>query len=317
MIKKDLSALEPESDACARAELSGMIASTAVIEVGERSWMSLSFKTENPAVAGRIFKLMKRLYSIAPEVFIKKTRKFKEHRYYTIALEENEKVQKVLKDTRILRHNAKGKIFFTNEVPGLFLSKQRYIKSYIRGVFLACGSISNPEKTYHLELVCRQKTYLNSLRELMEQYDIKASLITRKGSGVLYMKESESVAGFLNVIGAHKALLEIENIRIIKEMRNGVNRQVNCETANMNKTAAAAYEQIDNILLIKEMTGLHKLPKNLFEMAEVRLNYPELTIKELGEKMDPPVGKSGVYHRLKKLNQMAEELRNSGDNQKA
>ena len=85
----------------------------------------------------------------------------------------------------------------------------------------------------------------------------------------------------------------------------------------MNKTAAAAYEQIDNILLIKEKTGLHKLPKNLFEMAEVRLNYPELTIKELGEKMDPPVGKSGVYHRLKKLNQMAEELRNSGDNQKA
>ena len=121
----------------------------------------------------------------------------------------------------------------------------------------------------------------------MEQYDIKASLITRKGSCVLYMKESESVAGFLNVIGAHKALLEIENIRIIKEMRNGVNRQVNCETANMNKTAAAAYEQIDNILLIKEKTGLHKLPKNLFEMAEVRLNYPELTIKELGEKMDP------------------------------
>ena len=147
----------------------------------------------------------------------------------------------------------------------------------------------------------------------MEQYDIKASLITRKGSCVLYMKESESVAGFLNVIGAHKALLEIENIRIIKEMRNGVNRQVNCETANMNKTAAAAYEQIDNILLIKEKTGLHKLPKNLFEMAEVRLNYPELTIKELGEKMDPPVGKSGVYHRLKKLNQMAEELRDRGE----
>ena len=309
MIKKDLSALEPESDGCARAELSGMIASTAVIEVGERSRMSLSFKTENPAVAGRIFKLMKRLYSIAPEVFIKKTRKFKEHRYYTIALEENEKVQKVLKDTRILRHNAKGKIFFTNEVPGLFLSKQRYIKSYIRGVFLACGSISNPEKTYHLELVCRQKTYLNSLRELMEQYDIKASLITRKGSGVLYMKESESVAGFLNVIGAHKALLEIENIRIIKEMRNGVNRQVNCETANINKTVSAAVKQLGDITYIRDTVGLDYLPETLAEIAQVRLDRPDATLKELGESLDPQVGKSGVNHRLRKISTIAENLR--------
>ena len=122
-----------------------------------------------------------------------------------------------------------------------------------------------------------------------------------------------SIAGRRSGLDGNRSSLFYEAIRIIKEMRNGVNRQVNCETANMNKTAAAAYEQIDNILLIKEKTGLHKLPKNLFEMAEVRLNYPELTIKELGEKMDPPVGKSGVYHRLKKLNQMAEELRNSGE----
>lgn len=310
MIKKDLSTLELESDGCSRAELSGIIASIALITVSsESASMSLTLKTENPAVAGRVFKLMKSLYGIAPEVAIRKTRKFKEHRLYTITLMKDKKVQQVLKDTRILRHNAEKQIFFAGEVPGLFLSKQRYIKSYIRGVFLACGSISNPEKTYHLELVSRRKNYLASLNDLLAQYDIKSSLMVRKSNCVLYMKESDSVSGFLGLIGAHKALLEIENIRIVKEMRNDVNRQVNCETANMNKTAAAAYEQIDNILLIKDKIGLKKLPPNLYEMAEIRVNYPELTIKELGEKMDPPVGKSGVYHRIKKLNQIADSIR--------
>ncbi|MEG2896846.1 MAG: DNA-binding protein WhiA [Eubacterium sp.] len=309
-IKKDLSSLESETKGCKRAELSGIIASTALITVDENGEMVFTVKTENPAVAGRIFKLIKDLYQTASKVVIKKTKKFKEHRSYSVELSENEKVQRMLKDTRILKHNTKGQVFFTNEVPGFFISKQRYVKAYVRGVFIACGSISNPEKTYHLELVSKQKGYLKSIQEFLKHYDIKANFIQRKSSYVLYMKESESVAGFLNVIGAHKALLEIENIRIVKEVRNDVNRQVNCEMANMDKTMTAAYEQIHDILYIKEKIGLQKLTRNLYEMAEVRLNYRDLTIKELGEKMDPPVGKSGVYHRLKKLNQLAENLRN-------
>ncbi|MEG0378734.1 MAG: DNA-binding protein WhiA [Eubacterium sp.] len=310
IVKKDLSALEPETEGCKRAELSGIIASTSLISVDNAGKMEITITTENPAVAGRIFRIVKDLYQIAPKIAIKKTRKFKEHRSYTVKMDHNILVERLLKDTRILHHNAQGKAFFSNEVPGFFISKQRYIKAYVRGVFLICGSISNPEKTYHLELVGKQKGYLKSIRELLAHYDIKANLIERKSNYVLYMKESESVAAFLNVIGAHKALLEIENIRILKEVRNDVNRQVNCETANMNKTVAASCEQVDNILYLKERIGLENLPKNLYDMAEIRLNYPDLTIKELGEKMDPPVGKSGVYHRLKKLNQMADEMRN-------
>ncbi len=315
-IKKDLSALVSESENGKRAELSGIIGSSAKITVDDKNRMTLLLTTENPAVAGKIFKYIKKLYGITPKINIVRTKKFKDHRAYHLSVEAPESVQKILKDTRILKRNDQGQVFFANEVPKLFSSKQAFIKSYLRGVFLGCGSITNPEKNYHLELVSRQKNYLASVRELFAHYDIKGNLIKRKSSYVLYIKESESITGFLGVIGAHKALLEIENIKIVKEMRSDVNRQVNCETANMNKTAAAAFEQLDNIRYIKERIGLQKLSKNLQQMAEVRLNYPDLTIRELGEKMDPPVGKSGVYHRLKKLNEMAEDLRREEENRR-
>ncbi|MDO4287971.1 MAG: DNA-binding protein WhiA [Eubacterium sp.] len=308
-IKKDLCALVTEDKGGWRAELSAVIASSAKITVDEKEQMTLHLTTENPAVAGRVFKTIKGLYGVTAKVSILRTKKFKDHRAYHLAIEDFEAAERILKDTRILRRNDQGQCFFASEVPKLFTSKQVLIKSYLRGAFLGCGSITNPERNYHLELVSRQRHYLASVAELFAHYDIKGSLIKRKASYVLYIKESESITGFLGVIGAHKALLEIENIRIVKEMRNDVNRQVNCETANMNKTAAAAFEQLDNIRYIKERVGLHKLPRNLRQMAEVRLSYPDLTIKELGQKLDPPVGKSGVYHRLKKLNEMAAELR--------
>ena len=126
---------------------------------------------------------------------------------------------------------------------------------------------------------------------------------------MLYLKEGASVADFLNLIGAHRSLMEMENIRIVKEVRNDVNRQVNCETANLNKTIAAATDQVADIMLIKTRLGLQNLPRNLYDIAELRLNYPDASIKELGERLDPPVGKSGVYHRLKKLNQIAADLK--------
>lgn len=187
--------------------------------------------------------------------------------------------------------------------------------------------MSNPEKTYHLELVGKkvaiankkierspaitneQCAYLQSIKTILDRYGIKSNLIHRKAHWVLYLKEGGSVADFLNVIGAHRGLLEMENIRIVKEMRNDVNRQVNCETANLNKTIAASYDQVADIMLVKERLGLKNLPANLYDIAELRLNYPDASIKELGERLDPPVGKSGVYHRLKKLNQIAETLK--------
>lgn len=327
ILKKDLSRLPFGSKACQRAELSGMIGAVAIIAVDEAGAMNLSVKTENPSVAARCYQLIKRLYSIKATIEIEKTKKFKEHRAYLVQVQESKSAKKILADCQILSFNNQGQAFFANQVPEQFKTQANQTKAYIRGSFLGCGSVSNPEKNYHLELVGKKTTgpvknsdrnstgnneqcaYLQSIKVILNDFGIKSSLIHRKSHWVLYLKEGGSVADFLNVIGAHRGLLEMENIRIVKEMRNDVNRQVNCETANLNKTVVAAYDQAEDIILIKNLLGLKNLPKNLYDIAELRLNYPDASIKELGEKLDPPVGKSGVYHRLRKLNQIAEDLK--------
>ncbi|KNZ42517.1 sporulation protein [Acetobacterium bakii] len=326
LLKKDLSKLAFGSKELQRAELAGIIGAIAVVAVDEAGGMSLGVKTENPSVAARCYQLIKGLYLIKPKIKIEKTKKFKEHRAYLVFVEASADVTRILEDLKILSFNQAGQAFFTNQVPENIKKKIPKIKAYIRGAFLGCGSVSNPEKTYHLELVGKktqapsahngrasgtldQSTYLLSVKTLLDKFDIKSNLIHRKSHWVLYLKEGESVVNFLNVIGAHRGLLEMENIRIVKEMRNDINRQVNCETANLNKTIVASYDQVAAILYLKDTLGLRNLPKNLYDIAEVRLNYPDASIKELGQRLDPPVGKSGVYHRLRKLNQLAEEMK--------
>lgn len=327
ILKKDLSKLPFGSKACQRAELSGIIGAVATISIDESGAMRLSVKTENPSVAARCYQLIKELYHIKSRIKIEKTRKFKEHRAYLVVVDEPTVAKKILEDCEILTYNNLDQAFFANQIPEKFKKQSNQAKAYIRGAFLGCGSVSNPEKTYHLELVGKktplpnkkgdhgpsmtneQCAYLQSIKARLDDYGIKSNLIHRKSHWVLYLKEGGSVADFLSVIGAHRGLLEMENIRIIKEMRNDVNRQVNCETANLNKIIVASYDQVADILLIKDQFGLKNLPKNLYDIAEIRLNYPDASIKELGERLDPPVGKSGVYHRLKKLSQIAEDLK--------
>ena len=148
------------------------------------------------------------------------------------------------------------------------------------------------------------------LRDLINSFNLRSKVIQRKNSFIIYIKESEQISDLLSIMGAHSALFELENIRIMKEMRNNVNRLVNCETANLSKTVNAAVRQVESIKFIQSEIGLKRLPKNLREIAELRLNYPDESLKELGEMLDPPVGKSGVNHRLRKIEKIAGELRN-------
>ena len=182
-------------------------------------------------------------------------------------------------------------------------------RAFIRGAFLASGSISDPEKFYHFEIACVAEPKAEQLRELIATFDIEAKIVRRKKYYVVYIKEGSQIVDILNVMEAPVALMELENIRILKEMRNSVNRQVNCETANINKTVSAAVKQTDDIRYIQAVIGLDGLPDNLREMALVRLERPDATLKELGEALNPPVGKSGVNHRLRKLGILADDLR--------
>ncbi len=193
------------------------------------------------------------------------------------------------------------------------LIKKRCCKrAYIRGAFLGGGSVSDPEKIYHLEIVTHSDSYANSLCSLINEFGLNAKTIERKNNYVVYLKEGEHIVNLLNIIGAHSALLDLENIRIYKDMRNNINRIVNCETANLSKTINAAVRQIENIRYIEDSYGLSNLSPSLREVAELRLNNPDASLRELGEMLNPPIGKSGVNHRLRKLDKIAEELKNKG-----
>lgn len=182
-------------------------------------------------------------------------------------------------------------------------------KGLIRDAFLRSGSISDPEKFYHLEIVFTSHEEAKSIQKMLEDFNLDAKIVERKGHYVVYLKEGAQIADMLRIMEAPLALMEFENIRIVKEMRNSINRQVNCEAANLGKTISAAVKQVEDIRYICSKVGLDNIPESLAETAKIRLEYPEATLKELGELMDPPLGKSGVNHRLKKLSELAEDLR--------
>lgn len=182
-------------------------------------------------------------------------------------------------------------------------------RAFLRGAFLSIGSMSNPEKGYHLEFVCENSHQAKQIGEVLQSFDIHAKVVQRKKYKVVYIKESEEIVELLNVIGAHVALMNLENLRILKDMRNSINRRVNCEAANITKTVNAATKQIDDIIYIREHDGFDELSGQLREMAEVRLENPDASLKELGEYLTPKVGKSGVNHRLRKLGEIADKLR--------
>lgn len=199
----------------------------------------------------------------------------------------------------------------TDVVNGLLLQQSCCKRAYIRGAFLAGGSISDPNKAYHFEIVCRTMEQAAQLRNTINSFSMDAKIVERKKHYVVYLKEGSQIVDILNVMEAHVALMELENVRILKEMRNSVNRQVNCETANISKTVNAAVKQLEDITFIRDHAGLDSLPDNLREMALLRLEHPEAPLKELGTYLNPPVGKSGVNHRLRKISEIAEEMQTS------
>ena len=191
---------------------------------------------------------------------------------------------------------------------GLLVQNTCCKRAFVRGAFLASGSISNPNKSYHLEIVCRSLEQAEQLKQLINGFGLDAKIVMRKNHEIVYLKEGAQVVDMLNVMEAYVSLMNLENVRILKEIGNSVNRKVNCETANISKTVNAAVRQIADIKKIQETIGFDKLSPPLREMALLRLEYPDAPLKDLGGYLDPPVGKSGVNHRLRKLSAIAEQL---------
>ncbi len=182
-------------------------------------------------------------------------------------------------------------------------------RAFLKGAFIGAGTISDPEKEYRFDIICENPEQADFLKTLFESFGISPKITKRREKYVLYLKEGEAISDALNVLEAHKAMMQFENVRILKEMRGSVNRKVNCETANINKAVAASMKQTEDIELILEKKGLETLDENLAAVANARLQNPDVTLAELGNLMTPAISKSAVNHRMRKLSQIAEELR--------
>ncbi len=307
-VKDELSRQIPAARHCRIAETAAILSLCGRIKISGQDFFSVEIHTENVAVARKYFTLLRKTFNIVTDVSVRRNPYLKRNRTYIVAVKDHEEAVKILQATKLLGEDGEIR-------ENLSLVKNRIVqnpccrRAFIRGAFLAAGSISAPEKFYHFEIACASMAKAQQLKELIATFGIEAKIVERKKYFVVYIKEGSQIVDILNVMEAPVALMELENIRILKEMRNSVNRQVNCETANINKTVSAAVKQIEDIRYIEEKAGLKSLPANLQEMARVRLENPDGTLKELGEALDPPVGKSGVNHRLRKLSLLAEELR--------
>lgn len=182
-------------------------------------------------------------------------------------------------------------------------------QAFIRGAFIASGSITDPQKGYHFEITCDNLEQVEVLMNILKDFGIEPRYILRKKYHVVYIKDASMIVDILNIMGAYISLMDMENVRILKEMRNSVNRKVNCEAANINKTVNAAVKQMEDIRYIESVKGLSYLPHNLRAVAELRMAEPEMPLKEIGNNLNPPLGKSGVNHRLRKISEIADELR--------
>ncbi|MGB4588282.1 MAG: DNA-binding protein WhiA [Clostridiaceae bacterium] len=275
------------------------------------SKLSFKIKTENPSTARFVFKLLKDHLNIHGKLMVKRSSSLKKNNVYIIIINEDMGLRKLLVETGIMKDDQE--VFSLDySIQKMLVRNDALKKAYIKGSFLGSGSVSNPEKAYHLEFVTSSQEHAEDLMGLINSYGLSAKVISRKNSFIVYLKEGEQIVDILSIIGAFNSLFEFENVRIVKDMRNNVNRIVNCETANLSKTVNAAVRQVESIRLIEKELGLARLSKPLREIAEMRLDYPDESLKELGEMLDPPVGKSGVNHRLRKIEKIADELRKGG-----
>lgn len=304
-VKEELAQRIAKSRHCQIAELAAIIGMCGQIDGNASAGYSIHMQTENVQLARKCFTLIKNIFNFSTQIDIRQGNSAKSSSYI-ISITDPDQAMNILQTIKAIDND--GCLRLPEGIIAPILIMNICCKrAFIRGVYMASGSMSDPEKFYHLEIVCDTISKANQLIEQIAAFDIEARIASRRGHFVVYIKEGTQIIDLLNVMEAYVALMHMENIRILKDMRNQVNRQVNCETANLNKTVNAAVKQIEDIKLLMSRGEFDSLPQHLKDIAMLRLEHPESSLKELGEMCDPPVGRSGVNHRLKKLSELASE----------
>ncbi|MGM0139427.1 sporulation regulator WhiA [Enterococcus sp. DIV0755b] len=301
-VKKELTTLEVHREH-AKAELAALIRMNGSVSLSNHQFV-LNVQTENAAIARRIYTLLKDHFGVRSELLVRRKMKLKKNNVYIVRLKE--RTQEVLNELAIM-----DGLMFQTHISDEIMGNTQKMRSYLRGAFMASGSVNNPETSrYHLEIYSLYEEHNLDVCQMLNYYDLNARTLERRNGYISYLKGAEKIADFLTLIGATNSMLKFEDVRIVRDMRNSVNRLVNCETANLNKTIDAASKQIENIEFIENRVGLQALPEKLQEIAELRLEHPEVSLKELGEMIPSgAISKSGINHRIRKINEFAERLR--------
>lgn len=301
-VKKELTGLEVHREH-AKAELAALIRMNGSLSILNQQFI-LNVQTENAAIARRIYSLLKDHYDVRSELLVRRKMKLKKNNVYIVRLKQE--TRGILDDLAILEG-----MMVHSHVSDEIMGNSQKMRSYLRGAFMASGSVNNPETSrYHLEIYSTYEAHNQDVCDMLNYYGLNGRTLERRNGYIAYLKGAEHIADFLTLIGATNSMLKFEDVRIVRDMRNSVNRIVNCETANMNKTIDAASRQIENIRYIEDRVGLGALPEKLKEIAELRLENPEVSLKELGEMIPTgPISKSGINHRIRKINEFAEKLR--------
>lgn len=301
-MKNELTRIEVDEEN-AKAELSALIRMNGALSLSNQQFV-INVQTENATTARRIYSLIKKVFNVEVELLVRKKMKLKKNNIYICRIKV--RAREILDELGILKSGV-----FTHEIDEALIHDDEMRRSYLRGAFLAGGSVNNPEtSSYHLEIFSLYEDHSEGITQLMNKYELNAKHLERKKGSIAYLKEAEKISDFLSLIGGYQALLKFEDVRIVRDMRNSVNRLVNCETANLNKTVSAAMKHVESIRLIDQEIGLDNLPERLREIAKLRVEHQEVSLKELGEMMTSSnISKSGVNHRLRKLNEMADKLR--------
>lgn len=302
--KNELARVVPASKCCQVAELSALLRLSGKLELTGNNRKTLCITTDNAGIARKSFKLFKALFEFPLTVIMETRRRFNTNRYYLVKAHLDQQHLTILKKLGIID----GENSLVYGVERRIVKNRCCKRTYLRGVFLARGSVSQPGGSYHLEMVFPTHELAKSVQRLADSLGLRFRLTERKQSVLLYLKDSEQIVDFMRLMGANYALLEFENIRVYKSMKNQVNRQVNCETANLEKTLEASLRQVEIIRGLIERFTVEGIPEQLRELAVLRLDYPDSSLKELGEMLSPPLSKSGVAYRMKKLERLSESL---------
>lgn len=306
--KNELAHVEPDKKCCMLAEIAGFIRMCGSIRLAGGGKFRIVTTTENPAVARHYKKMVKEYFGIDTDLEVGQGNTLKKGRAYLLTIGPENLSDQILRETGILMVK-EGMNFISDGIYDGLIRTKCCKRAYLRGIFLASGTVTDPEKGYHLEISCTSQILANDVRKLINSFvDLHPKVSARKKNYAVYVKEAEQIKDILALMGASSQIFAFENVRMTKEIRNQANRINNCDNANIDKVLNASEKQLAWINKIKEKKGLEFLTQKLYDVAMLRLDNPEASLQELADMMDPPMKKSGINNRFRKIEEIASKL---------